>query len=115
MMTPVTIGDLADLVRSKNAGPFWQTLDVFLPDDASYRLVTESPSVTKENIADLYQVDAGAVLIFRLPGIRVLKISFPRRFVQGGVFDRDMHAGQQHVPLAQLPLEDAPATGTRRR
>ena len=32
-----TIGDVAELVRSKNAGPFWQTLDVFLPDDDAYR------------------------------------------------------------------------------
>jgi hypothetical protein len=108
-VTPLRIGDLADLVRSKNAGPFWQTLDVFLPDDESYRMVAESPSVTEESVAGLYQVDPDTVLIFRLPDIRVLKISFPRRSVQGGVSDRDMHAGQQHVPLAGLLLE-APST-----
>ena len=42
--------------------------------------------------------------IFRLPSIRVVKISFPRPTTQGGVEDRDMHAGQQHVPLAELVL-----------
>jgi hypothetical protein len=31
-------------------------------------------------------------------------VSFPRPAPQGGVQDRDMHAGQQHVPLAQLAL-----------
>ena len=25
-----TVGAVAELVRSKNAGPFWQTLDIFL-------------------------------------------------------------------------------------
>ena len=99
-----TVRDVAELVRSKNAGPFWQTLDVFLPDDDTYRLVAESPNLDEQPIARLYRVDAGDVRIFRLPSIRVVKISFPRPTAQGGVDDRDMHAGQQHVPLAGLEL-----------
>lgn len=99
-----TVRDVAELVRSKNAGPFWQTLDVFLPDDDTYRLVAESPNLDEHAIARLYRVDAGDVRIFRLPSIRVVKISFPRPTAQGGVDDRDMHAGQQHVPLAGLEL-----------
>jgi hypothetical protein len=99
-----TIGDVAEQVRSKNAGPFWQTLDVFLPDDEAYRLVAESAALSEQSISDLYRVPAEGVRIFRLPSIRVVKISFPRPAPQGGVQDRDMHAGQQHVPLAQLAL-----------
>jgi len=34
-----------------------------------------------------------------------VKISFPRRATQRGIADRDMHAGQQHVPLERLMLE----------
>lgn len=99
-----TVRDVAELVRSKNAGPFWQTLDVFLPDDDAYRLVAGSPHLREEVIARLYRVAAEDVRIFRLPSLRVVKISFPRPTVQGGVDDRDMHAGQQHVPLAELAL-----------
>lgn len=99
-----TIGDVADLVRSKNAGPFWQTLDVFCPDDEAYRAVAEAPGVDAETVARAYRVDPATVRIFRLPAIRVVKISFPRPTAQGGIADRDMHAGQQHVPLARLPL-----------
>lgn len=103
-MTGRTIGEVAELVRSKNAGPFWQTLDVFLPDDETYRLVAESPSIDEDVIARLYRVAPDEVRIFRLPAIRVVKMSFPRPTSQGGVDDRDMHAGQQHVPLAELEL-----------
>jgi Domain of unknown function (DUF4387) len=103
-MTGRTVGDVAELVRSKNAGPFWQTLDVFLPDDETYRLVAGSPSIDEDVIARLYRVAREDVRIFRLPSIRVVKISFPRPTPQGGVEDRDMHAGQQHVPLAELAL-----------
>lgn len=99
-----TVRDVAELVRSKNAGPFWQTLDIFLSDDDTYRLVAESPNLTEDVIARLYRVAAEDVKIFRLSAIRVVKISFPRPVAQGGVEDRDMHAGQQHVPLAELEL-----------
>ena len=103
-MSSRTVREVAALVRSKNAGPFWQTLDVFLPDDETYRLVAESPNIDEDVIARLYRVAAEEVRIFRLPSIRVVKISFPRPTPQGGVEDRDMHAGQQHVPLAELEL-----------
>jgi hypothetical protein len=99
-----TIGDLAEHVRSKNAGPFWQTLDVFLPDDDSYRAVAGAAALDETAIGRLYGVDPATVTIYRLPSIRVVKISFPRPTTQGGVEDRDMHAGQQHVPLALLEL-----------
>lgn len=99
-----TIGDVAAHVRSKNAGPFWQTLDIFLTDDAGYRAVADAPALDEATIGRLYGVDPATVAIYRLPSISVVKISFPRPTAQGGVDDRDMHAGQQHVPLAQLEL-----------
>ena len=103
-MTRRTVREVAELVRSKNAGPFWQTLDIFLASDDAYRLVAASPNLDENAIAQLYRVAAEDVRIFRLPSIRVVKISFPRPTTQGGVEDRDMHAGQQHVPLAELEL-----------
>lgn len=105
MSTAPTIGEVAHLVRSKNAGPFWQTLDVFLDDDAAYEAVAGAAAIDPEVIGATYRVDPATVRIFRLPSIRVVKISFPRRATQGGVADRDMHAGQQHVPLARLRLD----------
>jgi hypothetical protein len=104
---PRTLDDLALEVRSKNAGPFWMTLDVFLPDDAAYRIA--DALITREAISDLYQVAAESLQIFRIPQLRVIKVSFPRPLPQGSLHDRDMHAGQHHVPLASLPLPAVPA------
>jgi hypothetical protein len=100
-----TIGDVADLVRSKNAGPFWLTLDIFCNTDEDYQCIADAGVITAERIAGLYRVASESVRIFRLPALRVVKISFPRPTVQGGVLDRDMHAGQQHVPLQRLSLQ----------
>ena len=37
-----TIADLAVLVRSKNAGPFWLTIDIMFDDADNYRRVRDS-------------------------------------------------------------------------
>lgn len=103
---PRTLDDLALEVRSKNAGPFWMTLDVFLPDEAAYRIA--DTLITPDVITELYQVPPESLQVFRIPQLNVVKVSFPRPLPQGGLHDRDMHAGQHHVPLASLPL---PATG----
>jgi hypothetical protein len=105
MNAPLTVGSVAELVRSKNAGPFWQTLDIFFSGDENYRFVAENAALNADAIAGLYRVDADTVHIYRLPDIRVVKISFPRPTTQGSRQDRDMHAGQQHLPLSQLTLQ----------
>ena len=99
---PRTLDDLALEVRSKNAGPFWMTLDVFLRDDEAYRIAEEL--ITPDLIAELYQVAPDSIHIFRVPYLRVVKVSFPRPLSQGSLHDRDMHAGQHHVPLANIPI-----------
>ena len=104
MKTIRTIGDVASLVRSKNAGPFWQTLDVFCDSDDDYRGIAAPNVVSGETIASLYHVDASSVRIYRMPALRAIKISFPRPTAQGGIHDRDVHAGQQHVPLLSLQI-----------
>ena len=100
-----TVGDVVELVRSKNAGPFWLTLDVFCDDDESYERIAADGVLTAERIAATYRVDPAHVRIFRMPAIRVVKVSFPRRVPSGSIGDRDIHAGQQHVPLRNLPLD----------
>ena len=105
--TPRTVADLSLEVRSKNAGPFWVTLEVFLRDPAGYAVVADPRFLDAPAIARLYGVAAAAVQIFRIPELNVVKISFPRPVAQGSLRDRDVHAGQHHVPLALLPLPDA--------
>jgi Domain of unknown function (DUF4387) len=110
MNDQTTVGDLAAHVRSKNAGPFWMTLDVFLDSDESYNLLMASGVLDRETVAALYLVEPDDVQIFLVPSLRVIKISFPRRVVAGSFTDRDQHAGQQHVPLAQLRVPLRPLT-----
>ena len=99
-----TLGRLADQIRSKNAGPFWVTIDIFFRTDEDYELAAAENVLTPELIADLYKVPATMIQIFRVRNLRVIKISYPRREPQGSIHDRDMHAAHQFMPLLSVPV-----------
>jgi hypothetical protein len=104
-MTRSSLQEVAKFVRSKNAGPFWLTVDIFLPDEESFRRVRRSKVTDPEVIGNLYGVDPARVMVFQLAVLCAIKISFPRPVVQGSLHDRDMHGGQQYVPLLALPVD----------
>ncbi|MFI0350222.1 DUF4387 domain-containing protein [Actinomadura sp. 9N407] len=97
-----TLGELALEVRSKNAGPFWVTMELFMRDAEGYTTVADEDFINEAVIARLYGLDPANIRIFRIPDLNVVKISFPRPVAQGSLRDRDVHAGQHHVPLAAL-------------
>lgn len=98
------LGELAQYVRSKNAGPFWVTVDIFCGEEAAYRRIAASPALSRERLAGVLGAPAGSLKIFRLPELRVIKISYPRSRPQGSPGERDMHFGQQYVPLLDLEV-----------
>ena len=99
-----TLGDLATQIRSKNAGPFWITFDVFFADTADYERAAHSRLIDPAVIAARYAVTSDVVRIFALPDLNAIKVSFPRPTHQGGIADTDMHAGQQYIPLLDLEV-----------
>ena len=98
------VNEVCRHVRSKNAGPFWITLDLSFRDQAAFDRYAHSPHLQPEAIGALYGVEAGLVKRFPVPGLLVLKISYPRRQPQGGAVERDMHGGQQYVRLMDVEL-----------
>ena len=98
------IGEVCRHVRSKNAGPFWITLDVFFDGEEQYRRYRDDPAFSPERIAQLYDTQPSLVKRFLVDRLAMLKISFPRPLPQGGVVERDMHAGQQFVRLLGLDV-----------
>lgn len=99
------LGEIAKYIRSKNAGPFWVTIDIFFETEEDYQQVVNSSRINADSIAGLYGIPAEHVKIFCLPDLKVIKISFPRQTPQGSPSERDMHSGQQYVPLLDFVLE----------
>ncbi|OBZ14745.1 hypothetical protein A8L34_12610 [Bacillus sp. FJAT-27264] len=98
------IDDVTKYVRSKNAGPFWITIDLFCETLDDYILLKDSPAISHENIGRLYHIKPDQVKIFHLANLNVVKISVPRLNPQGHRYERDMHSGQQYVQLLDLEL-----------
>jgi hypothetical protein len=98
------VKDIARYVRSKNAGPFWATIEIFCDDDESYNKIKNSPRVTKEKVAELYRVKGGEVKAFYVDSLRVIKFSYPRPLPSGHKYENDMHTGQQYIRLAETEV-----------
>ena len=102
-----TLGELADVMRSKNAGPFQITIDLMFNDPATYRRVKDSGVIEASVIAPLYDVEEALVRIMPFDRVRAIKITLPRRtgaHGSGSAFDRDVYGAQQHGPLVDLQI-----------
>jgi len=96
------IGSIADKVRSKNAGPFWLTIDIFCGDVAAFRRIRDGLST--DRVATALKVDAATIKRFDIEALNVIKISLPRPVVQGHINDRDMHGAAWAAVIAELDI-----------
>ena len=89
------------LIRSKDAGPFMLTVDLFCHDAAAYDRVVGTGVVTAALFADAFGVDERSVEIHRVETINAIKVSFPRRIPSGELADDDITGGQAYGPLVE--------------
>ena len=97
-----TIGELAKLVRSKNAGPFVMIVDIMFADSETYELVKETGVLNRGMVSEIYNVSENQVQFFEVDNCYAFKISIPRPYFQGDIRDSDSHAGQQYAPFVDL-------------
>ncbi len=101
-----TLGELAKLIRSKNAGPFVLTFDIMFADEATYRRVVSAEVITRQSFAELYGVPLEQVLLVHHDAANAIKVSIPRPVTQGDLEDADCYGGQQFGPLVGLEVPD---------
>lgn len=97
-----TVADIAVKVRSKNAGPFWLTVDIFCGTSAAFHQIRESLST--DRVARAFQTDVGQIKRFDIASLHVIKFSLPRPVIQGDITDRDMHGAGWAPLIAELVL-----------
>lgn len=97
------LGSLVSKVRSKNAGPFWLTVDIFCDDAATYERVRAG--LRDDVVARLFGVDRQVLKRFDIPALNVVKFSVPRPVVQGTRADRDMHGAGWGCLLEELEID----------
>jgi len=95
-----TLGEKVSRIRSKNAGPFWITIDIFCGKKEVYKDVCMNLDNSK--IANLLRVKGQDLKRFDIEQLNVIKLSFPRKIPQGHILDRDMHGAQIAVLLSEM-------------
>lgn len=98
----VELGTIVDKVRSKNAGPFWLTIDIFC--GSSERFAHLSGALETSAVAALFGADAAALKRFDIAALDVIKFSLPRPVIQGTRSDLDMHGAQWANLLAEFEV-----------
>jgi len=89
-------------IRSKNAGPFWITIDIFCGSTQVYKDVCKR--LNNSEVADLLKIQGQDLKRFDIEKLNVIKFSFPRKIPQGDILDRDMHGAQLAVLLSEMNL-----------
>jgi hypothetical protein len=98
------LSDIAEVIRSKNAGPFVVTFDVFFKDKADFEAVRAAGLVTRQAVCRLYNVGDNELVGFEYyPFANALKFSIQRSVSAGGPRDADAYGAQQHAPLLDMP------------
>jgi hypothetical protein len=98
------LSDIAQVIRSKNAGPRRLTLDIMLSSDADYQRVVQSPALSRDRIGALYGLPADDVTVIPYPVGRAIKIVLARPIMAGDPGDRDVYGAQQHAPLLGIEI-----------
>lgn len=93
----------AQVVRSKNSGPYELTLDILFKDRAHFDLFRRRGIVTRRRIAALYRRPVGDILkIVYFEPSNALKITMRRPIPSGHAGESDIYGAQQHAPLLRL-------------
>ena len=87
---------LAQVIRSKNAGPYELVLDILFKTREDYQRV----------IASLYNVRPDFIhRIVWFDPANAVKIVMPRDIISGNVGDNDVYGAQQHAPLLSIEFD----------
>ncbi|EXJ94341.1 hypothetical protein A1O1_02735 [Capronia coronata CBS 617.96] len=108
-----TIGEVAQVVRSKNAGPFEITLDLIFESPQVYQTVKRSGFLTEETVASLYSLRVEEIIFCGFfDQALAWKATIPRMTdgkysTSGSFLDDDYHGSQKYSPLMNLKLPSA--------
>jgi hypothetical protein len=105
----VNIIDLADVIRSKNCGPYELTFDIVFKDRTCYALAVASGVFTADLFAHLYGITVDQVLnVVYFAEACAIKATIVRPIVSGDVGETDVYGAQQHAPLLTItvPVDD---------
>ena len=101
----VPLTELAEVIRSKNSGPYELTMDIIFKDFDSYEKVKQKKAINKELISRLYKIpEEDVISIINFDPAKAIKITIKRPLVAGAIGESDVYGAQQHAPLLSIEI-----------
>jgi hypothetical protein len=95
--------DVADVIRSKNSGPYELTFDIIFKSYDMYKKIASADIFTPATFASLYGIKKEAVMeIIHFDPAKAIKITIERPLCSGNLGETDVYGAQQHSPLMSL-------------
>ena len=109
-LSPKTLGDIAKVLRSKNAGPWEITFDVIFSSERVFQLVKSVGFLNAATIANLNGIrEEDVIWNGFFDQALAYKATIPRLYKgkpspNGGFMESDVHGSQKYIGLLNLPL-----------
>lgn len=100
-----TLREVCRHVRSKNAGPFWVTFDLFFKDREAFAKYATHSAIGPATFERLFGTDPAQVKRIPVESLNMVKISCVRPTPSGSREERDLHSGQMFVSLLDIELD----------
>ena len=101
----IKLGELANTIRSKNAGVNQVTFDIIFRTEADYRRVQKSGVLTRETVAKFFNIPPARISDFvEFDPANAIKFTIYRARPNGSPGDWDMLGCQQYGPLLDIEI-----------
>jgi hypothetical protein len=103
----MTLGELAEIIRSKNAGIGYFAIDVLFREAGAYDAARAV--LTRERVAAAYGIEPAEVIdLVHFDQGRAIKVTLPRRIIAGGrgLGETDMYGSGQYAPLLEVDIPE---------
>lgn len=98
--------DLADVIRSKNSGPYEITFDIIFKDFEMYKKVSDAGVINPDVFSKLYKIPLTDIIgIISFDPAKAIKITIIRPLPSGSLGETDVYGAQQHAPLINFEFD----------
>lgn len=102
----VKLSDIAEVIRSKNSGPYELTFDLIFKDWEIFNKFCDRGLINNELVARLYNISVDKIInIIEFKPAKAIKVTIERPIPSGALGETDVYGAQQHAPWLDLEFD----------
>ena len=98
--------ETAQVIRSKNSGPYELTFDIIFKDWEIFRKFCEKNWIDEDLVSRLYHIPKEKIInIVHFHPAKAIKVTIVRPIASGALGETDVYGAQQHAPWLDLEFD----------